>query len=73
VSRRDYIAVAVVLRGAALTERQRDDLVGRFSDLFAADNPRFDADRFALACGSPSALSDPYAVPTTLSTRSVTP
>jgi len=49
MSRRDYIAVAAVLRGAVLTPTQRADLVDRFAAVFASDNPRFDSDRFAQA------------------------
>lgn len=51
MSRKDYVAVAAVLRGVTLTPSQRAELVQRFADLFTADNERFDRERFSTAAG----------------------
>lgn len=60
MSRRDYIAIAAVLRGAILTPTQRTDLTARFADLLGSDNPRFDRERFALAAtGAANGTGDP--------------
>lgn len=63
MSRRDYIAVARILASATLSRKQREELTDLFADLFEADNPRFDRDRFRLAaegrcrkCGWPDVI-----------------
>ena len=55
--KRHYIAIAAVLADIADDPQQRSlfsDLTAicrAFATYFAADNPRFDADRFLSACG----------------------
>jgi hypothetical protein len=49
LSRRDYIAIAEVIRATTLTSAQRSELALRLSAVFKMDNPRFDQDRFVLA------------------------
>lgn len=56
MSRKDYVAIAAVIRlyvGLA-DANTLDALRGAargIADVFAADNPRFDRDRFLAACG----------------------
>jgi hypothetical protein len=63
-SRQDYVSIARVidttwrkLFASAVTTDQRfgvkvdmDAVVTAFADMFAADNPRFDRERFVMAC-----------------------
>lgn len=49
MSRRDYEAVAAILRETTISRKQRAELIDRFSDCFEQDTARFDRDRFRLA------------------------
>jgi hypothetical protein len=49
VSRKDYIAIAEVLARASLSPAQRAELADQLGALFAADNDRFDLERFRRA------------------------
>lgn len=49
MSRKDYVAVAEIIRAANVTDEQRRELAARFADLFALDNPRFRRDLFICA------------------------
>ena len=35
----------------AVTEKQRSEMAHKFSNMYAEENPRFDAERFIKACG----------------------
>ena len=58
MTRKDYVKVAGIVAAARVRLQQpgisRSELVDYFetelADLFAADNPRFDRERFAAAC-----------------------
>ena len=57
MTRKDYVKVAEILSNYFVTsvfDEQGEilfaDLVDEFSLMFENDNPRFDANRFALAC-----------------------
>lgn len=52
MSRKDYQAVAEILRRSWGVEYPTSRLVGEFVALFKRDNPRFDIGRFAIACTS---------------------
>jgi hypothetical protein len=60
MSRKDYVAVAEVLNTQAVKAVEGHEVTAFFAvadianglaDLFAADNPRFDRDRFLTAAG----------------------
>ncbi len=51
MSRKDYVAVARIIREAAyLSEEARGRLVAELVTFFADDNPRFSPSRFREAC-----------------------
>jgi len=60
MTRKDYVAIAEALSSAKspedvdvftpTCEEMRQDIIGRISRVFQADNPRFDHDRFYTAC-----------------------
>lgn len=50
MSRKDYVAVARVVREAAMPGETRAHLVARLVTVFADDNPRFSPSRFRTAC-----------------------
>ena len=35
----------------AVTEEQRSEMAHKFSNMYAEENPRFDEDKFYIACG----------------------
>jgi hypothetical protein len=51
-SRKTFIAVATILNNFAndIDEVVFEDLVDEFGDLFSADNPNFDIERFRKEC-----------------------
>jgi len=53
MTRKHFQAVADLLAGLReyVSADTFGELVEGFGDLFSADNPRFDFDKFALACG----------------------
>lgn len=51
MTKKDYELVASVLLNAPLNERTHDNIVEDFVDVLKADNPRFDATKFRIACG----------------------
>jgi hypothetical protein len=57
MTKKDYIAIAEVIRNARFSDDDGDypsdrrSLAGAIADVMAADNPRFDRDRFLTACG----------------------
>jgi hypothetical protein len=53
MSRKDYVEVAKIfdLYREDMDQDLFRNLVDEFSDFFAEDNPNFDSDRFAKACG----------------------
>ena len=53
MTRKDYQAVADILREVTLTPDARAALITKFSRMFERDNPRFDWARFAAACVPP--------------------
>lgn len=59
MTRKDYIKAADLIGYHGidlplLRRAEQEILYATFVRLFAADNPRFDADRFRAACGLPS-------------------
>jgi hypothetical protein len=53
MSRKDYLAIAAILREATLTPKQRDELTARFVTVLADNNARFSPSRFrAAVCDS---------------------
>jgi hypothetical protein len=57
MTRKDYVATAEILSNyfaTSIFDEQGEilfaDLVDEFSLMFETDNPRFDADKFAIAC-----------------------
>lgn len=52
MTRKDYVSTAEILFQVkhAVTPEIHSHLVNEFSQMFAFDNPRFDAQRFADAC-----------------------
>jgi hypothetical protein len=50
MSRKDYIATAKIVAGSPVA-RERRRLAEEFADMFEADSPHFDRDRFMVACG----------------------
>jgi len=52
VTKKDYVAIAAVLRQAdtAAPEKIVREIAEKLSEVFAADNPRFDRERFKTAC-----------------------
>jgi len=52
MTRKDYVETAKILNQFAesMDSHVFNDLVFEFSEWFAADNPRFDEDRFYKAC-----------------------
>jgi hypothetical protein len=58
MTRKDYVATANILNNFKdeMHFTAFEDLVNEFSEFFEADNPRFDAIRFAEACSKESAL-----------------
>jgi hypothetical protein len=58
MSRRDYLRAAEIVRQADyLDAEQRLRLFDDLAAWFAADNPRFDPERFYLACAAGDSLS----------------
>jgi hypothetical protein len=54
MTRKDYVAVSEILQGyqnAMIDGFWYEDLVNDFGDLFSADNPNFQMDKFTHACG----------------------
>ncbi len=58
MTRKDYVATANILNNFKdeMHFTAFEDLVNEFSEFFEADNPRFDAIRFAEACAKENAL-----------------
>lgn len=55
-SKKNYVAVAAAIResvrpATAETAGSIRELAARLANIFAADNPRFDRQRFLAACG----------------------
>jgi hypothetical protein len=52
MTRKDYVATAEILSryGLELGQGSFEDLINDFAEMFEADNPRFDADKFFDAC-----------------------
>ena len=52
MTRKDYVETAKILNLFAenIDSHVFQDLIFEFSEWFSADNPRFDATKFALAC-----------------------
>ena len=55
LTRKDYIKIAEIVSSVPLTVRKaqyinREQMVDALADYMAADNPRFDRDRFIRAC-----------------------
>ena len=52
MTRKDYVETAKILNQFVdnIDSHVFQDLVFEFSEWFSADNTRFDADRFAIAC-----------------------
>jgi hypothetical protein len=50
VSRKDYVAIAEILRETPIESEARAQLVARFVTTLADDNPRFSPSRFREAC-----------------------
>ena len=53
MTRKDYVKVATILNDIAKPNMDMipfEDLVTEFADMFFADNPNFNADRFWEAC-----------------------
>ena len=54
MTRKDYVKVADILAGyhqAMIDNFWWEDLVNDFGDLFSADNPNFQMEKFTHACG----------------------
>jgi hypothetical protein len=51
MTRRHFQAVADVLRASGAHPDAVRDIALALADVFAADNPRFDEERFLTACG----------------------
>lgn len=55
MTRKDYEKIAAVIKGmpdhAATLRAQKASCASSFADMLAADNPRFDRERFLKACG----------------------
>jgi hypothetical protein len=54
MTRKDYVLIAEVLKnfkGDGGDVIDRDQISYRLADTFALENPRFDRDRFLVACG----------------------
>ena len=67
LSRKNYEQIAAAISEILLEPDERVALVHRLCREFAEDNPRFDPDRFADACGLPREQwpghgGNPYAV-----------
>lgn len=52
MTRKDYVATAEIIHAynLQLPEILLENLVNDFAEMFKADNPRFDANRFRVAC-----------------------
>ena len=52
MTRKDYVSTAKILQNYALLLGQGDyeDLVDEFAEMFEADNPNFDTNKFFDAC-----------------------
>jgi hypothetical protein len=52
MTRKDYVETAKILNQFVdgMDSRVFQDLVFEFSEWFSADNPRFDEDKFSVAC-----------------------
>jgi hypothetical protein len=52
MTRKDYVSTAKILKNYALLLGQADyeDLVDEFAEMFEADNPNFDTNKFFDAC-----------------------
>jgi hypothetical protein len=57
MSRRDYIAIAEILRDTRMESETRAQLVARFVVVLSDDNPRFSPSRFREACQPSDARS----------------
>jgi hypothetical protein len=78
MSRKDYVALAEILRETPMADETRAELVSRLVTMLADDNPRFSPSRFRAACSPDSAEPDsersesgrtPERTPTDLSER----
>jgi len=52
MTRKDYVATAEIIKtyNLQLPEIVLEKLVNDFAEMFKSDNPRFDANRFRVAC-----------------------
>lgn len=50
MSKKDYVAIAEILRDVPMRSETRAQLVSRFCTMLADDNPRFNPSRFREAC-----------------------
>lgn len=53
MTRKDYVATAEILsdfKSGIANQIVFEDLVDEFADFFSADNPRFDFQKFRVAC-----------------------
>ena len=53
MTRKDYVSTAQLLsdfKSSISNDVVFEDLVEEFADLFSADNPRFDFEKFRIAC-----------------------
>lgn len=57
MTRKDYVAIAQAFKlahvpnASAETQASLFELAGRLANILALDNPRFDRERFLVACG----------------------
>ena len=51
MTRRDFAAIAKIIDGLMLTHVEKEPIAQQFADLCAESNPRFDRERFLIACG----------------------
>jgi hypothetical protein len=61
MSRKHYRAIAEALAAVAMPDASRAELVRVLSDLFKSDNPNFNRQIFATACGIDPRGPDPDA------------
>jgi hypothetical protein len=54
MTRKDYVATAEILKSYSglIDQFTFEDLIYDFSDMFLADNPRFNPMTFKIACGA---------------------
>lgn len=50
MTKKDYIRAAEIIRKTNAKGKARDTMIASFAVFFQGDNPRFDRDRFILAC-----------------------